>query len=192
MTPDAKPGPTDTATAVHDDRTGRKPGGVDLPPEPTSVGRDTDGRITTVSWRLFTAPRLPAAGRWLLAFDGSPHAVRAARQLAGMLKDGFDAGASIVYIHPWLAKEAAELMLARKGWEQSAAARDVFDALALPFDVHVALGNAAEKLLAVAQRERCAGIVIGSHGWTSLEALVLGSVTQHVLANSRVPVLVTR
>jgi nucleotide-binding universal stress UspA family protein len=43
-----------------------------------------------------------------------------------------------------------------------------------------------------AAAESCDLIVIGSHGRSGIESLVLGSVTQKVLAHSTIPVLVSR
>ncbi len=47
-------------------------------------------------------------------------------------------------------------------------------------------------ILDAAAVEGCDLIVMGSHGRSDLTALVLGSVTQKVLANSTLPVLVSR
>ncbi len=43
-----------------------------------------------------------------------------------------------------------------------------------------------------AKRRNCDAIFIASHGRRGLSALVLGSVTQKVLAHSKIPVLVFR
>lgn len=158
---------------------------------PDHLGRDADGRVVEVRWRLRSQARKPLAGQWLLAYDGSAHALRAAHELAAMAGSGMDASLAILYVHPWRSKEAAEVVLARDGWELTAAAREALDRHALPLSVHVAMGEPAEVVLAVASREGCSGIVMGSHGRTAMQALVLGSVTQHVLSATRIPVLVT-
>ncbi len=54
------------------------------------------------------------------------------------------------------------------------------------------IGKAAEIIPDFARRHECNMIVMGSHGHSRLESLVLGSVTQGVLTNSHVPVLVVR
>ena len=53
-------------------------------------------------------------------------------------------------------------------------------------------GHAAEELAAVAEREKCDLIVMGTHGHSSLANLVLGSVATGVLARGSVPVLLVR
>jgi nucleotide-binding universal stress UspA family protein len=52
--------------------------------------------------------------------------------------------------------------------------------------------SAAEAIVKAARRSRCDLIVMGSHGRRGLERLLLGSVAQKVLAESRVPVLICR
>jgi nucleotide-binding universal stress UspA family protein len=47
-------------------------------------------------------------------------------------------------------------------------------------------------IAAVARREGCDLIVMGSHGWRGLNRLLLGSETQRVVLEAEVPVLVNR
>lgn len=47
-------------------------------------------------------------------------------------------------------------------------------------------------IVAVARREGCDLIVMGSHGWRGLDRLLLGSEAQRVILESDVPVLVNR
>lgn len=54
------------------------------------------------------------------------------------------------------------------------------------------LGKPAEVITEFARREQCNVIVMGTHGYNSLQSVMLGSVTQGVLATSHVPVLVVR
>ena len=49
-----------------------------------------------------------------------------------------------------------------------------------------------EGILETAQAEGCDLIVMGSHGRTGVQALILGSVAQKVLTHSKVPVLITK
>ena len=52
--------------------------------------------------------------------------------------------------------------------------------------------SAAEAIVKAARLNRCDLIVMGSHGRRGLERMLLGSVTQKVLAESRVPVMICR
>lgn len=54
------------------------------------------------------------------------------------------------------------------------------------------VGKPADVIADYARQEHCNLIVMGSHGYGSLESLMLGSVTQGVLTTAHVPVLVVR
>lgn len=58
------------------------------------------------------------------------------------------------------------------------------------FAVHVQHGDSAESILDLAERERCDLIVMGKHGTHVTEELLLGSVTKHVLSESKADLLV--
>jgi nucleotide-binding universal stress UspA family protein len=47
-------------------------------------------------------------------------------------------------------------------------------------------------ILRFARAKKCDAIVLGSHGRGALGGLILGNETQHVLARSKIPVLVVR
>jgi nucleotide-binding universal stress UspA family protein len=60
-------------------------------------------------------------------------------------------------------------------------------------DTRYALSRAPwEAILAAAKKNKCDVIVMGSHGRGGLAALFLGSETQKVLAQSKLPVIVAR
>lgn len=58
--------------------------------------------------------------------------------------------------------------------------------------VLVVEGSPAKKVLEVAEKERADLIAMGKHGQSALEKLIIGSVTNHVLRHSPVPILVTK
>lgn len=53
-------------------------------------------------------------------------------------------------------------------------------------------GDPAAAILEVAQNEQCDMIVMGTHGRTGLERLIMGSVAEKVMRNARCPVLTMR
>ena len=53
-------------------------------------------------------------------------------------------------------------------------------------------GDIAAHLLQVAEKERCEMIVMGARGQSSVEEILLGSVSQKVLQHAKVPVLIAR
>ncbi len=53
-------------------------------------------------------------------------------------------------------------------------------------------GTAYQGIIAAARKQKCDVIFMASHGRSGLALLVLGSVTQKVLAHSKIPILVYR
>lgn len=49
-----------------------------------------------------------------------------------------------------------------------------------------------EGIIEAAKKQRCDAIIMGSHGRRGVSKLIMGSVTQQVLAHTRLPVLVVR
>ena len=79
----------------------------------------------------------------------------------------------------------AEKMLARIAKKASAAG--------VPCETHHAMSRSPwEAILAAARKYKCDAIVMGSHGRGGLASLLVGSVTQKVLAHTKLPVIVAR
>jgi nucleotide-binding universal stress UspA family protein len=62
----------------------------------------------------------------------------------------------------------------------------------IPFKIIVKEGNASKKIIETAGEEKVDLIVIGRRGMSAIEKLFIGSVANHVLRNSPVPILVTK
>jgi nucleotide-binding universal stress UspA family protein len=62
----------------------------------------------------------------------------------------------------------------------------------IPFKIIVKEGNASKKIIETAEEEKVDLIVIGRRGMSAIEKLFIGSVANHVLRNSHVPILVTK
>jgi FtsH-binding integral membrane protein len=60
----------------------------------------------------------------------------------------------LVSVQPWLSLEAAEAELARRAWQTTARARTLLDARGQPWRLHVAMGETAEQILALAAASR--------------------------------------
>jgi len=66
-------------------------------------------------------------------------------------------------------------------------------AAGVPFQGHVAKADSPYAgILAAAKQKRCDLIFMASHGRRGLAGFIMGSVTQKVLTQSRIPVLVYR
>jgi nucleotide-binding universal stress UspA family protein len=62
----------------------------------------------------------------------------------------------------------------------------------IPFEVIVKEGSAPKTIIEVAEQEKADLIVIGRRGMSAIEKLFIGSVANHVLRNSPVPILITK
>jgi nucleotide-binding universal stress UspA family protein len=54
------------------------------------------------------------------------------------------------------------------------------------------IGNAAQEIVRFATEEEADLIIMGTHGWTGLNRLVMGSVASHVARKAKCPVLTLR
>ena len=158
-------------------------------PAPSRTARDDLGRLVAVSWG--TTPE-DHAGRWLVAVDGSEGSLRAAAMAARLIASEPRAGVDLVYVHPWMTKEAAEAELPRRGWHATAATRARMEEAGVAWRVHVRMGEAAEEIVALAQALGSGGIALGSRGANATESLFLGSVAYKVVHLGKVPVLIVR
>ncbi|WP_372012991.1 universal stress protein [Pseudoxanthomonas sp. 10H] len=135
----------------------------------------------------------------LLAVDDSAVGVAAVRHVAKLAK----ALKTVPQLHvlnvvPRLSA-AAEKEFGKAGpgryydaqWEAALGkVRPALKRTRLPFQERRALGEIVPSLLAEAKAAKADMIVIGSHGKGALKSLLVGSVTQKVVALSPVPVLV--
>lgn len=142
----------------------------------------------------------------LIPTDGSPVSARAAAQGVEFAKqlgarvtgyhafeplqsrvygEGYMIGPRDVAHYEEHARQAGEKLVAQIG----AAAR----AAGVPFEPLVAGADTAYRgIIEAAARQKCDAIFMASHGHSAIAELVVGSVTQKVLALSKIPVLVYR
>lgn len=161
-------------------------------PLPASVTRDADGRMVAVRFASGNAQPADGPNAWLVAVDGSEHALRAVAEAIRLADRMKECTLHLVNVQHWLSKEAAETELAARGWTACAKARARLEQTARPWQLHVAMGEAAERIVALAGQLGCQGIVIGSRGLGTAENLLVGSVAYKVIHISPIPVLVVR
>ena len=160
-------------------------------PTPSRSDRDPDGRLIGLTFDG-GAQATPGGKLWLVAVDGSDHALRAvteAARLAGQIKD---CSLALVNVQHWLSREAAETELASRGWKATEKARVLLAATSTPWQLHVVMGEAADAIVALSTRLGCQTIVVGSRGLGATENLLVGSVAYRVIHLSPVSVLVVR
>ena len=134
--------------------------------------------------------------RILLATDGSPDAVLAARS-AIELSAGNGSEIHVVHVGEFLPTYLA--FTEEEPAELRRRAREVLDAETQRIrdeggsvaDAHLRLGRPAEEVVNLAE-ELGAGLVVGSRGLGSLRRAVLGSVSENVVRYAPCPVFVVR
>ncbi|MDO9114183.1 MAG: universal stress protein [Polaromonas sp.] len=164
----------------------------DTIPSPALERRDDMGRLVAMTWHGAGADADTGSARWLVAVDGSACSLRAVAMVAGLATQEKGAGVDLVHVQPWLNKEAAETELPRRGWAATAQARQLLDAAAVRWRLHVVMGEGAPEIASLADALGSRGIAIGSRGLTATESLLLGSVAYRVVHLARLPVLIVR
>ena len=152
--------------------------------------RDNDGRLVKLIYDSTPPLRSPEANPWLVAVDSSANALRAVTHAARQAGEMNACALHLVHVQPWLSKEAAETELAHRALGATSRVRATLDAAGLPWRLHVAMGEPAQRILEEAARLRASGIVIGSRGLNTVQSLLLGSVAYKVMHLSPVPVMV--
>lgn len=135
--------------------------------------------------------------RILVGYDGSPsseQALEAALAMAHSLGSAVEVLSIVQPPEPATSPELhAVLDDARGHYEQ--AHRKIAQAAAakgVHLDTDVKVGHPAEQIIQRAELGRADLIVLGHRGASRFERLVMGSVSEHVLAYAHCPVLVTR
>ena len=139
----------------------------------------------------------------LVPVDGSPTSMLAVTKAAGLAK-AFNSQVTAVYVidpYPFTGVGAdfayGQAQYLSAATSDAHAALDgvkvTMEQLGIPVDVVMGEGHSVhDGIMEAAKTTGADLIVMGSHGRRGLEKLVLGSVTQRVLSDSQIPVLVVR
>ncbi|WP_027881347.1 universal stress protein [Meiothermus rufus] len=133
----------------------------------------------------------------LLAFDGSPHAQKAAKVAADLARQ-YQATLCIVHTYDPIPDYLGEPFLQEVISRRTEAADRVMEQAkalvgALPqVETEVLEGPAAEAILRVADVRKVDLIVMGTRGLGQLSGLLLGSQSQKVVTQAQCPVLLVR
>jgi nucleotide-binding universal stress UspA family protein len=135
-----------------------------------------------------------AIKRILLGIDGSEDSYKAA-SFAAELAERLGASVTLIYVASdrytggFIAKPTyttGENVLVGDRFDR---AKKYLQDRNVPFDTIVELGDPADVILSTAARGFDA-IVVGTRGLTGFREMVMGSVSQKIVQNSRIPVLV--
>ncbi|MCY7388329.1 MAG: universal stress protein [Burkholderiales bacterium] len=141
----------------------------------------------------------------LICTDGSPLATKAAKaaiSLAKALRAKVTAYCALEdllplyaegYAFDQLATDRFEAAIFAIGQKRVDAIGKLAKAAGVPYTAMVSKALAADEgIIMAAKTQKCDVIVMASHGRRGLTKLIMGSVTQNVLAHSKIPVVVYR
>lgn len=168
---------------------------MNLPPADCEVRviasrRDADGRLVRLELAGSSGKGEAAGPAWLIAIDGSTQANRAVAEALRLAAEMTSCTLHLVHVEHWMSKEAAETELLVRGERACRDAIHQLEAAGHHWRLHLALGQAAETIVAIASELGCRGIMLGSRGLGAPSSLLLGSVSSNVIRHSPVPVLV--
>jgi nucleotide-binding universal stress UspA family protein len=134
----------------------------------------------------------------VVAYDGSDHS-KAALEQAVALAVAFDSIVWVVHVYPrafdLLSYSELERLVAQreaKGQDVLREARQHYSTQSLDVREELLEGPEAEAILSVADTRDADLIIMGTRGFSALQGLLLGSVSQKVLHHARCPVMVVR
>ena len=139
--------------------------------------------------------------RIVLAVDGSPVSIRAARHVASLHKQLADKPEVILLYADAPLLRSVAMSLGTRGVDKYHAdngefalkgARPVLARARIAFTEKVLVGDPAPAILKFIKSSKCDLLVMGSHGRGAFKNLVLGSVATKILSMCEVPVTLVR
>jgi nucleotide-binding universal stress UspA family protein len=139
----------------------------------------------------------------LLPVDGSLYSQKAVRFLLRLLPERDLPEIRLLHVRPpveaWevrrflTADEIAD-MQRHEGEEELHACRALIEAAGIPYQYEVLVddGEIADAITRYAEEHGCDYIVMGTHGHTGLQHLLMGSVATDVIHRSKVPVMLVK
>lgn len=137
----------------------------------------------------------------LIAVDGSPQGLAAARHAVRLTEAGLAASWHLLNVQPalesgharmFVSAEALQAWYREEGLEALSGAAAVMTAAGLEFERHVAVGRAVETILQFIEERGFDLLVMGARQTPALSALLLGSVASPLVKGCPVPVTVAR
>jgi nucleotide-binding universal stress UspA family protein len=83
-------------------------------------------------------------------------------------------------------------VLEKEGQDKLAKAKAFAATHGLSLTTHMKQGHAGSEIITLAEREKCDLIIVGSHGRSNTDKLLIGSVSSFVVSHSKIAVMVVR
>ena len=137
----------------------------------------------------------------LLPVDGSEAALEAVKQALHLLREGLQSSfvlASVqepTYLYEMVlapGSDVLEKVTGAVGGRALEGAEALLNAAGVSFERNLGSGEPAPTLIGTPERHACGAIILGVRGLGALRAALLGSVSQAVLASSKVPVTIVK
>lgn len=133
----------------------------------------------------------------LVAVDGSEHSDQAVRYLVDFVREHVPVEIHVANVEPepvaWqthgMEEKAIDAHLAACGHHAIKSAHEILKAAGTSHHTHLARGDTAEVIVALADKLGCDTIVMGTRGLGAIPGFALGSITREVLHLSRLPVI---
>lgn len=146
------------------------------------VGATLDAVVRQWNKQILVTPeKFKRVSKVLFAYDGSDRANKAL-QLAGLFGTGLDVPVVILTIHD---KKAI-----RKKYLDEA--EIYLEPYKIPVELLGVSGHAEQEILNIADERQCDLIIMGAFGHSRIRETILGSTTEHVLKNKKIPVLLSK
>jgi nucleotide-binding universal stress UspA family protein len=139
--------------------------------------------------------------RILLAVDGSEPAAHAVHFVCGLRSPSTPIEVQLLnvplpipagYVRGLLSEDMIDSYHREEREQALNAASAALEAAGLKFTVHMVPGQAAEKIVEIASRLRCARVVMGTRGLNAVAGIALGSVAYKVIHLSSIPVTLVK
>ncbi|HXV22679.1 MAG TPA: universal stress protein [Alphaproteobacteria bacterium] len=133
----------------------------------------------------------------VIAVDGSDNALEAVRYGVKLSATNPEIRLHLLNVQPplpsavssFVSKEAVRSFHQEEGEKCLKSARELLTTQKIAHESHVAVGNAAEAIVAYGKEKGCETILMGTRGLSVLPSLLLGSVATRVLHLAEVPVI---
>jgi nucleotide-binding universal stress UspA family protein len=134
--------------------------------------------------------------RILLPVDGSANSERAVKYVIDLVKSCQTFEIHLLNVQPAMSGGVSGFVdkASLQNWHREeaekalAGAKKLLDAAGTPYQVHIGVGNPGDMVASFANKLGCGQVVMGTRGHSSALDLLLGSVTNHVIAHTSVPV----